>query len=374
MQLLCQADSGANAHVFTNIKYFIQFKPTSHFIQAFQGQKCLVEGKGVVFIQLPDSNIFIPLYPAYYCPTAPNNIIGLSAIKSYTKFRSVRLEVLSWIRFIDHDGNSWRANTCKRKHKEILLDFFTVNLIHPKQSSNFIPPIIQAMLSKTQLDWVRIHRRMGHPSDSKLAFYCRSKKIPGLPALFPSKFQNFKELCPICAQGKMKLTIKGGTVDTSTLQPGQMFHIDFVFFDKISIRGFSAVLIIVDARTRKLWVFCTPSKRPPIDIMRFFLRQIQKDGKQVQFIRSDEGGEVIKSEDFCQMLLKEFQITAQTTGGYSSWINGKSERHNQTINNMTRTALYDSGLKTSLWCFALESMADTYNARVHSATNEQPDF
>ena len=70
------------------------------------------------------------------------------------------------------------------------------------------------------------------------------------------------------------------------------------------------------------------------------------------------------------MLLKEFKITAQTTGGYSSWINGKSERHNQTINNMTRTALYDSGLKIPLWCFALESMADTYNARVHSATNE----
>ena len=64
----------------------------------------------------------------------------------------------------------------------------------------------------------------------------------------------------------------------------------------------------------------------------------------------------------------------QTTGGYSSWINGKVEQHNQSINAMTRTALYDSDLQKSLWCFALESMVNTYNARVHSATSEQPDF
>ena len=34
----------------------------------------------------------------------------------------------------------------------------------------------------------------------------------------------------------------------------------------------------------------------------------------------------------------------------------------------------DSGLNKNLWCFALENQADTYNARIHSATQEQPDF
>ena len=321
--------------------------------------------------------MIMPLYPVYYCPTAPNAIIGLSPIKEYLQYRVVRLEALSWIKFVDKDGKTWRSNTDKHKVRETLLDFFPIKIIRPRtnvQSSPTCTPIIKAMMCKTQLDWIKIHRRLGHPSDSKLAAMCRSKKIPGLPTIFPTKYQRFKELCPICAKGKMKVTSSGGTIDTSKYLPGQMLHIDFTFYDIISIRGFTCVLIIVDARTRKVWTFCTTSKRPPINIMRFFLHQMQLDDKKPQFIRCDEGGEVIRSEDFCKMLLDEFKITAQTTGGYSSWINGKAERHNQSINTMTRAALIDSGLNRNLWCFALESMADTYNARIHTATGEQPDY
>ena len=307
----------------------------------------MTEGKGLVIIKLPDSDIILPLFPAYYCPTAPNNIIGLPAVKQYTKFRSVRLESLSWIRFVDKDGRTARYDTCPQKHQEQLLDFFHIQLITSNKPTTKTTTI-NAMLAKTQLDWIKIHRRLGHPSDSKLAIMCRTKKIPGLPFIFPSKFQRFKELCPICAKGKMKITISGGVIDTSKFLPGQLLHIDFSFYEITSIRGFTCVLIIVDALTRKVWAFCTPNKRPPLDIMRFFLQQMKRDKKNPQFIRCDEGGEVIRSEDFCEMLLKEFQITAQTTGGYSSWINGKGERHNQSINNMTRTAIYDSGLKRSL--------------------------
>ena len=132
--------------------------------------------------------------------------------------------------------------------------------------------------------------------------------------------------------------------------------------------------MIVDAKTRKVWAFCTPSKRPPLHIIRVLFHHLKSINKAPQFVRCDEGGELSRCEDFCEMLLKEFNIVLQTTGGYSSWINGKVERHNQSINTMTRAALYDSGLNHNLWCFAAESMVDTYNARIHSATREQPDF
>ena len=266
--------------------------------------------------------MIIPLYPCYYCPTAPNNIMGLPAVKHYTKFRSICLEVLSWIRFVDKNGISSRSETCKQKHKEYLLDFFHINII---LSSSTIKPTIKAMIGATQLDWIKIHRRYGHPSDSKLAFMCRSKKDPGLPAIFPKKFQTFKELCPICARGKMRVTNKGEVIDTNNYLPGQMLHIDFTFYEIVSIRGFTCVFIIVDAKTRRVWAFCTSSKRPPIHIMRFFLQQLKNIHRPTQFIRCDEGGEVIRCEDFNAMLLKEFNIVMQTTGGYSSWINGKVE-------------------------------------------------
>ena len=111
------------------------------------------------------------------------------------------------------------------------------------------------MLCKTQLYWIKIHRRLGHPSDSKLAFMCCTKKMPGLPAIFPSKYQTFKETCPICAKSKMKVTSAGKVVDTNDYSPGQLIHMDFTFYEIVSIRGFTSILVIVDAKTRKVWAF-----------------------------------------------------------------------------------------------------------------------
>jgi hypothetical protein len=59
---------------------------------------------------------------------------------------------------------------------------------------------------------------------------------------------------------------KGKTVDTSTLQPGELLHIDFAFWDVLSHRGFNAALMIIDTNTRFLWLFCTASKKLPVHI------------------------------------------------------------------------------------------------------------
>ena len=260
---------GANAFVFNNIKYFIQYKQIEHKIYAFEGSKCKAEGLGVVIIRIPDSNMIIPCWSAYYCPQAPHNIIGLSAIKSHLRFRSVRQEVLSWLRFVDHNGHSVRVDTDQNKHREVLLNFFSIEIINITDNAS---TYVNAMINKTPLDWSCIHCCLNHPSDSHLARMCRSAKFPGLPKVFPTS-EYFQHKCRICAKAKMRKTSAGPVVDTSTLEPGQMFHADFTFYNIKSIRGFTSSLTIIDAKTRRVWVFCTPNKRPPIDIMCFFLIQ-----------------------------------------------------------------------------------------------------
>ena len=74
------------------------------------------------------------------------------------------------------------------------------------------------------------------------------------------------------------------------------------------------------------------------------------------------------------MLKEEFQIVLERTGTYSSWLNGKVERHNQTSCEMIRVGTIDHGLGDHLWCLKCEGSTYKYNATVHSAHGDVPDF
>ena len=100
---------------------------------------------------------------------------------------------------------------------------------------------------------------------------------------------------------------------------------DFYFINVISIRGFSSVLNIVDARTRNKWEFGTSSKCPPLKIIDYFLTQCKLEDRQVLRIHTDRGGELAGSSEICALLIQKHKCSLQTTAGYSSWINGKVE-------------------------------------------------
>ena len=74
------------------------------------------------------------------------------------------------------------------------------------------------------------------------------------------------------------------------------------------------------------------------------------------------------------MLLGKHQCGIQTTAGYSSWLNGKAERHIRTSRNMIRAGLFDSNLPINLWCFKMEDSTEIYNAIKHSSHGESPHF
>ena len=74
---------------------------------------------------------------------------------------------------------------------------------------------------------------------------------------------------------------------------------DFCFLEEESIRKFTCALVIVDAKVRKMWTFNTPGKRPPLATIRYFLEQLKQTGRQVLNIRTDLGGELARSSEFC---------------------------------------------------------------------------
>lgn len=148
---------------------------------------------------------------------------------------------------------------------------------------------------------------------------------------------------------------------------------DFVFYNEISIRGFTTALNIIDAATRKLWTFVTSDKIPPIRQINFFLSYRKKIQKPCHEIHIDEGGELAKSSEFTDILM-DATVNLQTMGGYTSCLNGKVERSHQTLTNMLRESIRDTNHHENKWCFALEASCETYHTIRHSATKEQPHY
>ena len=177
--------------------------------------------------------------------------------------------------------------------------------------------------------------RLAHsPPSIWLYPWWRKKKLYGLLAKFPAKDQVHHRDCFIYPRGSLANVLYGVTTNINHLYPGQLIHVDFFFTNNPSIHRFKAVLNTIDAKTRKMWKLCTPNKRPPLLIVRFFLSQLYRMGHTVSHLRTDVDGALANCDEFCAMLKDEFQIVLERTGIYSSWLNGKVKCHNRTAWNV----------------------------------------
>ena len=72
----------------------------------------------------------------------------------------------------------------------------------------------------------------------------------------------------------MMTTNKGTTVDISNLQPEELIHMDFDFYNVTFIRGFTYMIAVVCEKTLMIWVLPTSPKRAPIRIICFTLKTL----------------------------------------------------------------------------------------------------
>ena len=86
----------------------------------------------------------------------------------------------------------------------------------------------------------------------------------------------------------MKNINKGTTFYTSNIQPGELVHMDFEFYNFTSIRGFISMLTLVWAKTSMLWVFSTEFKIAPVRIIYFILTTMTNEQQPCKIVRVDE--------------------------------------------------------------------------------------
>ena len=92
----------------------------------------------------------------------------------------------------------------------------------------------------------------------------------------------------------------------------------------------------------------------------FFVRFLEKDGIYILEIRVDEDGTLANSAEFCK-LLHTNGISLQSTGGYSSDLNGNVEVFNKTLKRGTGALLANAGLKEIFWCYASIHFCNLHN-------------
>ena len=190
-----------------------------------------------------------------------------------------------------------------------------------------------------------------------LKFACRNTKAirhmhnTGSMLHLP-KIKDLRYDCPICAVIKAPKVSANSSAPKRNLTPGQMLYMDFCFYRTVSIRGYTAYLSVTCFVTGYSFVFPTRSKRPPLDIIRWLIETLKRQGYIVIIVRFDEGGELARSTEVCA-LLAELNIVMESTGGYSSDLLGKDERQHRTIGEMVRSMLYISNMTPDFWCYAI---------------------
>ena len=211
------------------------------------------------------------------------------------------------------------------------------------------------------------HQRLLHAGHKSMDYL--HKCAHGVPPLRRHDFHS----CKICHEMNITKTSDSQLSTPIVTAFGQKFQLDFGFMkaqhgDKTNIRsheGYNSYVLIVDHFTRYIWVFLTKNKTPPINIVTQFLNTYgTKDG--VRIIRTDQGGELARSNAFKHVLDKA-GYSLEITGSDNSSQNSIAERPHRTLGNMVRAGLENSGLHPKFWSDALLHAVHVKNRLPHAA-------
>ena len=233
------------------------------------------------------------------------------------------------------------------------------------------------------------HQRMGHAPLSRLITRT-SKLVQGLPSISPGNVPTFVK-CKACEIAKLKKAPRGHpTPDPPHLQTGQYFHMDLGFIrgpanlqavvdrteeaqPKVihSRQGFTCSLLIVDRKSRYMWVFPLRSRSVSIDLMDAFIAIHGNTAVQPRMIRTDGEGSLAESEQFRNLLAKHRYLMEKTATDTSSQ-NGIAERPHQTLGAMVRCLLYAAAMPVQFWADALVYAAYLTNRLYHVGVADVP--
>ena len=173
----------------------------------------------------------------------------------------------------------------------------------------------------------------------------------------------------------MKTLPKLTTVDTNNLQPGELIHTDFAFYNVTSICGFTSMITFVCTKTIMIWVLPTASKQPPFHIIHFIIKKSKEQTTSIQTCKS-----------WLRWWLGKISRCHQPTCWWIQNLHGNywrqcitDQRNNQQqniiINNMVSEGFPDSNKHENRWWCAADTSAEVRIWKLHiELDNTSPHF
>ena len=373
-----QMDSGANTCVTNNRRLLKHYKNTKSIPVAGindNGPACYIQGYGYMDIVTEEGDWLS--IKTYYAPQCSGTIISPNAIvqdhPEYTSWNQTSHLDKGEATLKLFNRSSWYKKKTIKMIKQNNLWFIKQPILNMIRRASKYPEdwnyrdIAEATINLTKAAQYELwHQRLLHPSSKIMTNM--SKCVDGVPnSMTAHQFHH----CSTCAEAKATYH-RNRQKELSPSRIGERFHMDFGFMSAKkngnivrSHDGFNSYLLVLDAKTRYLWVFLSRNKLPPLQTVGLFLQTHgQREGTRI--VRTDQGGELARSEAFRNIVARE-GYTVETTSPNSSSQNGAVERPHRTLANMVRSAITDASLDMKYWSDALVHSVYIKNRLPHAA-------
>ena len=189
------------------------------------------------------------------------------------------------------------------------------------------------------------HQRLGHLGEDGLVKLQEKGMVKGLEKPLQG---SVKGACEGCKEGKQH---RESFPETEKIERKKLELIQSDIKGPITPSchgGYRYFLTFLDVSTRKNWVYLLRNKSETFEIFKWWKAEVERQSDcKIKAFRSDHGGEYISKE--FQLYLKNCGIKQEFTIARTPEQNGRAERLNRTLMEMSRAMTNGASLAKEFW-------------------------
>jgi histone deacetylase 1/2 len=330
-------DSGATSHMVNNAGILSSLSPhsTPSRVTVGNGVSLPISNTGHAILHTPTQTFHLN-----NVLVVPDIIKNLLSTRQFTIDNSVSVE---------YDPFGFSVKDLRTRREIIrcsstgpLYEFFAASSSSPSHFG------LAASTTPTEL-W---HRRLGHPGRDAASHLAKD---------FSIRCNKDTMVCHACQLGK-HVRLPFSRSKTICVVPFQLLHCDLWTSPVASNSGYKFYLVIVDDFSHYMWTFPLRRKSDTCDLLINFVAYARTQFQlPVVAFQTDNGTEFVNST--LLEFLTRHGIHLRMSCPYTSPQNGKAERALRTINDVTRTLLFQAHMPPSYWAEALAAATYLLNRR-----------